>query len=148
MQYQLIRLSLIKSTVETLQDLGKKAMSQKEKYLCDKKNLMRALDHKKLQLKPLTDSLEDVEQTILKLEKVIQEKKIEYAVLKESIIYWQKKRDCAHISLENANLTRDINRKTIQELNNELKQIGVKLAEFREVSEQSAIELSNFQVLC
>lgn len=147
MQYQLIRLFLIKKTVKTLQDEYRDIKSRKGEYLRDKRNAMIVLERKNLQFKLFINSLENLEQEILELENIIQEQKVQYTVLKEGISYWQKKRDCARISLESASLARDTNKKTIEELKNELKQIAKKLVEFKKVSEQGAIELSDSQVL-
>ncbi|XP_011645211.2 structural maintenance of chromosomes protein 1A-like [Pogonomyrmex barbatus] len=80
------------------------------------------------------------------MEDIIQKSKIKYVTLEENILYWQKKRDCARVSLDNANKAHDIRKKIIQELKNELKQIDNKLAELRKASQMSTIELSNFQV--
>lgn len=120
---------------------------RKKECLRNKRNATIELKGEKLQFKALSDSLENVEQRIVELENVIQEQKIQYTVLKENISYWQKKRDCACISLENANLAHDTNKKTIEELKDELKYIDKKLAEFKNVSEQSIVELSDSQVL-
>lgn len=91
--------------------------------------------------------MEVFEQNISKLESVIQKKKIEYNVVEETTSYWQKKRDCARTSLESTTLARDINKKTINELDTELKKIAKKLEELMKVSDQDTIELSNSQVV-
>ncbi|TGZ53900.1 Collagen alpha-2(I) chain [Temnothorax longispinosus] len=57
-----------------------------------------------------------------------------------------KKRDCARVFLDSASKARDTNKRIIEELKDELKQIDNKLAELRKASQTSTIELSNSQV--
>lgn len=147
LKFQLIRLLLIMKVVETLQDEQKKKNTQIDKHLHDKKTVMVLLEHNKSHLKSLSSSFEDAEQNILKLENVTQEKKIEYAVLKENISYWQKKCDYARTSLDSANKAHDTNKRIIQELKKELLHVNNKLLELKEAS-QSIVELSNSQVSC
>lgn len=137
---------LIKKEVEALQDEGRGIKSQIDEYLRDKKAAILLLEHTKSQFKSLSNSFEDIEQDILKRENIIQERKVEYVVFEENISNWQKKCDCARVSLDNANKARDTNKRIIQELKDELKQIGNKLTELRKESQESTIELSNSQV--
>jgi len=82
------------------------------------------------------------------MEDIIQQRKVEHVVLEENISYWQKKRDCACTSLDSASKLRDANKKIIQELKDELKQIDDKLTQLKKCSQTSIIELSNSQVYC
>jgi len=147
LKFQLIRLLFIKKGVESLQDKEKKIKSQIDEYLRKKKTMIDLLEHKKSEFKSLSSALEDIEQVILKMENVIQQKQIEHIVFEENLSYWQKKRDHACVSLDSASKACDINKRIIQELKNELKQIDNKLTELRKASQTSTMELSNSQVL-
>jgi len=148
LKFQLIRLLFIKKEVESLQDKERKIKSQIDEYLYKKKTMIDLLEHKKSEFKSLSSSLEDIEQVILKMENVIQQRQIEHIVFEENLSYWQKKRDHACVSLDSANKARDTNKRIIQELKNELKQIDNKLTELRKASQTSTMELSNSQVYC
>lgn len=139
---------LIKKETESLQDEEREIKSQTDEYLRDKKAAILLLERTKLQFKSLSNSLEDIEQDILTIENIIQERKVEYVVFEENISNWQKRRDCARVSLDNANKARDTNKRIIQELKNELEQIDNKLTELRKASQESTIELTNSQVYC
>jgi len=148
LKFQLIQLLFIKKGAESLQDKERKIKSQIDEYLRKKKTMIDLLEHKKSEFKSLSSSLEDIEQVILKMENVIQQKKIEHIVFEENLSYWQKKRDHACVSLDSASKARDTNKRIIQELKNELKQIDNKLTELRKASQTSTMEFSNSQVLC
>lgn len=145
LKFQLVRLLLIKKDTESLQDEAKGIKSQIDEYLRDKKAAIFLLERTQSQFKALSSFLEDIEQDILKMENIIQKKRAEYVVFEENISIWQKKRDCARVSLDNANKARDTNKRIIQELKDELKQIDNKLTELRKASQEST-ELSNSQV--
>ncbi|XP_018350215.1 PREDICTED: structural maintenance of chromosomes protein 1A-like [Trachymyrmex septentrionalis] len=132
--------------VEFLQDKERKIKSQIDQYLHDKKNVIILLEDTKSQFKSLSSSLEDIEQDILKMKNIIEQRKTEHIIFKDKILYWQKKRESARISLDSANKARDANKKIIQELNNELERINNELTELRKASQTSTIELSNSQV--
>jgi chromosome segregation ATPase len=141
-------LLLVKKTFKTLQDEIKETKLQIDEYLLKISDTMNLLRDKELQFKQLSNFFEDTELSILKLENVIQEKKIKHIASEETISYWQKKYDCAQASLDNANKMHDANKKTIQELKNELGNINIELMELRETREsEQNIELSNSQVL-
>ncbi|XP_077268586.1 structural maintenance of chromosomes protein 1A-like isoform X2 [Temnothorax americanus] len=145
-KFQLIRLLLIKKEAEFLQDEEKEVKSRIDEYLRDKAAAIHLLKRKQSQFKSLFSSLENIEQGILEMEKIIRPKKLEYVVFEDNISHWQKKRDCARVSLDSASKARDTNKKIIEELKDELKQINNKLAELRKASQTSTIELSNSQV--
>jgi len=131
-----------------LQDEIREAKLQIDENLLKKSDTMNLLKDKELQFKQLCNFFEDTELSILKLEIVIQEKKIKHIASEETISYWQKKYDCAQASLDSANNIHDANKKTIQELKNELEKINVDLMELRETREsEQNIELTNSQVL-
>ncbi|XP_018301786.1 structural maintenance of chromosomes protein 1A-like [Mycetomoellerius zeteki] len=132
--------------VEFLQDKERKIKSQIDQYLHDKKNVIILLEDTKSQFKTLSSSLEDIEQDILKMKNIIEQRKIEHIVFEDDILYWQKKRESARISLDSANKTCDTKKRIIQELNNELERIDNELTELRKASQTSTIELSNSQV--
>jgi len=131
-----------------LQDEIREAKLQIDEYLLKKSDTMNLLKDKELQFKQLSNFVEDTELNILKLENVIQEKKVKHIASEETILYWQKKYDCAQASLDSANKMHDANKKTIQELKNELGKINIELMELRKTREsEQNIELSNSQVL-
>ncbi|KAG5331244.1 SMC1A protein, partial [Acromyrmex charruanus] len=146
LKYQLILLLRIKRRVAFLQDKERKIKSQIDQYLHDKKNVIILMEETKLQFKSLSSSLEDIEQDILKMKNTIEQRKTEHIIFEDNILYWQKKRESARISLDNANKARDINKRIVQELNNELERINNELTELRKASQTSTIELSNSQV--
>lgn len=131
-----------------MQDKERKIKSQIDQYLHDKKNVIILLEDTKSQFKTLSSSLEDIEQDILKMKNIIEQRKIEHIVFEDDILYWQKKRESARISLDSANKTCDTKKRIIQELNNELERIDNELTELRKASQTSTIELSNSQVYC
>ncbi|XP_020277479.1 structural maintenance of chromosomes protein 1A-like [Pseudomyrmex gracilis] len=145
-ELQTIRLLLIKKAEETSQDEQREIKSQIEKCLRDKENALRLSRQKELQLKSLFNSLESAEQNILKLENVIQKKNMECKVFKEKISYWEKKRDCAHESLNNASKAHESHKKILRELKEELQVINNKLAALEEASQESSVSLSNSQI--
>ncbi|KAG5343959.1 SMC1A protein, partial [Acromyrmex heyeri] len=132
--------------VAFLQDKERKIKSQIDQYLHDKKNVIILMEETKLQFKSLSSSLEDIEQDILKMKNTIEQRKTEHIIFEDNILYWQKKRESARISLDNANKARDTNKRIVQELNNELERINNELTELRKASQTSTIELSNSQV--
>lgn len=138
----------IKKTCETLQDEERKVKVQIDEHLHDKSDNINLLKNKELEFKQTSNSLHVVEQTILKLENVIQEKKIQYVAFEETISYWQKKYDCAQTSLDSANKAHDANKRTIQELESELGKISIELMELRRTRDESQkyVELSDSQV--
>ncbi|XP_024889323.1 structural maintenance of chromosomes protein 1A-like isoform X2 [Temnothorax curvispinosus] len=146
LKFQLIRLLLIKKEAESLQDKEKEVKSRIDEYLRDKETAIHLLKRKQSQFKSLFSSLETIEQGISEMEKIIRPKKLEYVVFEDNISHWQKKRDCARVSLDSASKARDTNKRIIEELKDELKQIDNKLAELRKASQTSTIELSNSQV--
>ncbi|KAG5316334.1 SMC1A protein, partial [Pseudoatta argentina] len=146
LKYQLILLLRIKRRVAFLQDKERKIKSQIDQYLHDKKNVIILMEETKLQFKSLSNSLEDIEQDILKMKNTIEQRKTEHIIFEDNILYWQKKRESARISLDNANKARDTNKRIVQELNNELERINNELTELRKASQTSTIELSNSQV--
>ncbi|RLU19349.1 hypothetical protein DMN91_007906 [Ooceraea biroi] len=146
-KFQLYRLLLIKKTLETLRIREREVKLQIDEHLFEKSNGTKSLKEKKLELKELSASLEDVESSIAKLEKVIQEKRTAYVTFEETTSYWQKKCDFAHASLDNANKAQDANKKAIEELENELEKTNVECMKLRETREsEEDIELSNSQV--
>ncbi|XP_071629563.1 LOW QUALITY PROTEIN: structural maintenance of chromosomes protein 1A-like [Temnothorax longispinosus] len=146
LKFQLIRLLLIKKEAEFLQDREKEVKSRIDEYLRDKEAAIHLLKRKQSQFKSLFSSLETIEQGISEMEKIIRPKKLEYVVFEDNISHWQKKRDCARVFLDSASKARDTNKRIIEELKDELKQIDNKLAELRKASQTSTIELSNSQV--
>lgn len=145
-KFQMIRLFLIKKAEETSQDEQREIKSQIENCLRDKENALRLSRQKESQLKSLFDSLESVEQNILKLENVIQKKKMECKVFREKISYWEKKRNCAHESLNSASKAHEAHKNILQELKEELHVINNKLVALQEASQESSVSLSNSQV--
>ncbi|XP_071568818.1 LOW QUALITY PROTEIN: structural maintenance of chromosomes protein 1A-like [Temnothorax nylanderi] len=145
-KFQLIRLLLIKKEAELLQDEEKEVKSLIDKYLSDKEAAIHLLKRTQSKFKSLFSSLENIEQGILEMEKIIRPKKLEYVVFEDNVSHWQKKRDCARVSLDSASKARDTKKRIIEELKDELKQIGNKLAELKKASQTSTIELSNSQV--
>lgn len=140
---------LIKKKAKILQNEDRKIKSQIVEYLSDKSTAMISLERTKSQFKSLSSSLENVERDILKMENIIQEKKIKHNVFKENISYWQKKHNCARESLNSASKARDTNRRIIQELRDESERIKNKLSELElEASPTNIIELDNSQVYC
>ncbi|XP_011068647.1 PREDICTED: structural maintenance of chromosomes protein 1A-like [Acromyrmex echinatior] len=132
--------------VTFLQDKERKIKSQIDQYLYDKKNVIILMEDTKLQFKSLSSSLEDIEQDILKMKNTIEQRKTEHIIFEDNILYWQKKRESARISLDNANKARDTNKRIVQELNNEIERINNELTELRKASQTSTVELSNSQV--
>jgi len=106
------------------------------------------LEDTKSQFKLLSSSLEDIEQDILKMKNIIEQRKTEHIIFEDNILYWQKKRESARISLDCANKACDTNKRIVQELNNELERINNELTKLRKASQTSIIELSNSQVYC
>ncbi|XP_018392325.1 PREDICTED: structural maintenance of chromosomes protein 1A-like [Cyphomyrmex costatus] len=141
-----LKLEEQREKVEFLQEKERKIKPRIDQYLQDKKVVIISLENAKSQFKSLSNSLEDIEQQILKTKNIIEQKKTEHIAFEDDTLYWQKKRDCARMSLDNANKALDTKKRNIQELNNELERIDNKLTELRQESQTSAIELSNSQV--
>lgn len=137
---------LIKKEAESFQDEEEEVKLHVEEYLRDKKAAILLLEHTKSQFKSLSSSLESIEQDILEIDNIIQQRKIEHVIFEEDISRWKKKRECARVSLDHASKARDTNKRIIQELKDELNQIDIKLTEFRKASQTKTIELSNSQV--
>ncbi|KAL0128334.1 hypothetical protein PUN28_003545 [Cardiocondyla obscurior] len=145
LKYQLIQLVFIKNEFESLQNKMLKIKSQLDRHQQAKE--IAGLEHETLisHLKPLSNGVQNMEEAIFEKENVLERKKKNHIILKDSKSYWQKKCDFARISLDNANKACDINKKVIQELKDELQQINLQLTELRNVS-QTSIELSNSQI--
>lgn len=139
---------LIKKEAEFLQDKEKEIKLQVDEYLHEKKNAILSLERIKLRFESLSSSVENIEQDILKMENIIHQRKVEHVAFEQNVLYWQKKFDCARISLDSANKARDSKKKIIQELQDELNQTGNKLTELEETSETNTVELSSSQVYC
>ncbi|XP_011704616.1 PREDICTED: structural maintenance of chromosomes protein 1A-like [Wasmannia auropunctata] len=146
LKFQLIQLLLIKKRIEFLQNKEKEMKLQTDKHLDDKMTAIMLMERTKSKFNLLFAPLENVEQDILKMENIIQQKKTEHNVFEEDISHWQKERDCARVSLNSANKARDTKQRNIQELTDELKRIDNILTELRKASQTSTIELSNSQV--
>ncbi|XP_028048496.1 structural maintenance of chromosomes protein 1A [Monomorium pharaonis] len=144
--YQSIRLILIKKEVESLQDEKQIIRSNIDKYQCDKKVALHLLKRTTSQCKSLSNTLEGIEEKILEMEDITQKKKAEHIVLEENLSYWQKKHDCARVSLNSASKAYSTKQRIIQELKDELKQIDHKLIELRKASQTSIIELNDSQI--
>ncbi|XP_011872610.1 PREDICTED: structural maintenance of chromosomes protein 1A-like [Vollenhovia emeryi] len=146
LEFQLIRLLLIKKESDSLQDEKREIKLQIDKHLSNKGAVVLLLQCTKPQCQSLRSSLEDITKDILEKENIIQQRKVEYVSIEDTISLWQKRRDHARVSLDSASKAYDAKKRTIQELKDELKQINNRLTELKKQPQISMAELSNSQV--
>lgn len=142
---QLIKLFFIKKIFESLKKEEAQLKLEIDGQLQDKENIVSLSKQIELKIISLSNSLEELEDDILQINKNFQEKSLQKNNIKDNMSYLQNRRNSAITSLESIDKENKICKKTIHELKDNLEFLNKKLAEF-EVTMESTSQIDNEQV--